>query len=145
MGPVEVKTGWTDFLNNVEWEKFATLTFKTLPKHPDAIRQIVNRDFIRPITKDSKKQICAVGVFNKLKRDHVHVLMLGTNRFKKSLIEIKNKEIEKYWPHGMSKISDIFSGGAVEYFASNISFWNPDSTEVFYSNWRLIRKRYRVT
>ena len=72
---------------------------------------------------------------------HVHLLMLGKNRFGKTLLDVNGHKWEKEWRHGMATMEPIRSEvGADYYIQSHMAANNPDSWEVLLFNQQLLRQ-----
>ena len=125
-----------DYLNNIDWQWFCTLTFnehKFRGYKSNTIQSLVNR-FYRDICISEGIQVAGFYVISY--RDghpHVHALLFGKNKFGKSLSDVEPSKWERAWP-SIAKIEVPISRESVcRYFAKHFYGANNRNCLEFYN------------
>ena len=134
----EMKDELTLFFAQCPFEWFATLTFKNPGDQEIARKRLIN--WTREICLMENLQVGFIAVFNQIKRGHLHALMIGRNKSGKTLLDVsENKWAEKWGDNALIKIINNLHGVSA-YLSNNVSFGNPDKSNIFFYNQNLLEK-----
>jgi hypothetical protein len=85
----------TDYhFNGWVWEWFCTFNLGNV-NHSEGERYL--RRWRRKMAKKHRIQIASVGVYNTIPQSHIHMLMLGRDKYGASLHVVNHREGEAYW------------------------------------------------
>jgi hypothetical protein len=134
------------WLSNYPFERFVTLTFagQRNIKYVEAPLTEWKIDLL----EEEAIQIAYIGViYITDTQTHIHLLMLGKNRFGKTLLDVDGSKWEKRWTHGKAEIEQIENEiGADFYIQSHMSVNRPDSWTILGYNKQLLKQlRYKQT
>jgi hypothetical protein len=136
------KGSWTRYLVQFPFEWWVTVSYKDLPEGTTVKSEYAKvklKVWIRKLIKEERLQIAYFGVINKVNRIHLHLLILGRNRFGKTLLDVSPSKWEKEWK-AMAKISPIYDlAGVSKYFERNTILWDNTLSEVIDFNSRLLK------
>ncbi len=91
MNDIELKTTLKNWLSEYDWTHFASLSFKNTVSFDSANRVV--KEWVRKIIKGpSKLQVGYMGVLNHQPNTHIHLLMLGHNRYQQNLFNLTNNQ-----------------------------------------------------
>jgi hypothetical protein len=146
----EIKDHWAIYIAEHPFQWFATLTFR------DAVDQVSGRkkviEWVRKICVGEHLQVGFIAVENEFNcRGHWHLLMLGRNRFGRDLSKVsKHKWAKRWWEDNcgrniklekgvlIKEVNEIY--GVSSYLARNLIVKNPDQSDVFFYNRKLLKK-----
>jgi hypothetical protein len=135
----ELKDVWALFIAQWPFEWWVTLTFEN-PVNEEIARKRL-KVWTRKICIQEKLQLAYFAVFNELKRGHLHLLMLGKNRFGNTLKNVSLKKWTKEWIEGNAEIKKVFNlQGVSQYISQNLTLKNPSLSDIYYYNQGLLRK-----
>lgn len=106
---------------------FITLTFAGVRNMKYA--KIDVTEWRMELIEEEKIQVAYIGViYTTESQTHIHLLMLGKNRFGKRLSDVDASKWAKRWQHGIAKIGPIDSKiGSDFYIQSHMSKYKPDA------------------
>ena len=132
------KGHWPKYLVQFPFEWWISLTFRDLIKNEFAKKKL--KIWSRKLIKEERLQIAYFCVINEVNRIHLHLLMLGRNRFGKTLLDVSAAKWEKAWK-AEAKISLIYDlAGVSEYYERNTILWDNTLSEVIDFNRRLLKR-----
>ncbi len=134
----EVRDEFGLFIAQFPFEWFATLTF-AYPVNQEAARKRITQ-WIRAICILEQLQIASIGVFNKLNRSHLHLVMLGSNRLGRTLSDVSIEMWTKRWGDDalIKPINNL--SGVAGYLSRNLTLNHPDKSEIFIFNKKLLKR-----
>lgn len=91
MNDIELKTTLKNWLSEYDWTHFASLSFKNSVSLDYANRVV--KEWVRKIIKGPNKlQVGYMGVLNHQPNSHLHLLMVGHNRFQQNLFSLTDNQ-----------------------------------------------------
>ena len=128
-----------------KWQWFATLTFNHRPDYQ--VAEKAARVWLRELCKRLHMQIAALGAFNghPSQHPHFHLLMLGKNRKGQSLLDFNGLcgMAGKLWGRN-ALVEPVKDHQAVAaYTTKNLNLSQPDLSDIFIYNRRLILQQQR--
>lgn len=94
------------------------------------------------LIEEERIQVAYIGVICTTElQTHIHLLMLGKNRFGKTLSDVDASKWVKRWKYGIAEIEPIHSKiGSDFYIQSHMSKYKPDAWDILDFNLNLLRK-----
>jgi hypothetical protein len=134
----EIKDEWALYFTKWPWEWWVTLTFEDTVDQDLARERLI--DWTRKICVREKLQLAYMAVYNQRKRGHLHLLMLGRNRYGKTLRDVSIERCNKDWKaySRIKPIENIYGLGP--YLSKNLVLWNSDLSDIVFYNIKLLKK-----
>lgn len=116
---------YSEFFNQWHWQWFTTLTFE--PK--------INQDLILQLRLNWTRQLCKIDQIqiayfysqvNSSDHPHLHLLMLGTNKENKSLLDVNPSIWESAWPYRAQIFFPNSNIAVSKYLTKNITQINSE-------------------
>jgi hypothetical protein len=134
----EIKDEWALYFTKWPWEWWVTLTFKDTVDQELARKRLL--DWTRQICVREKLQLAYMAVYNQRNRGHLHLLMLGRNRYGRTLRDISIEECNEDWDDN-SLIKPIYNiYGLGSYLSKNLVLRNSDLSDIVLYNKKLLKK-----
>ena len=121
---------WREYLLHFPWEWLATLTLEDGMQYFPALHKF--KKWRHRLIKREKIRVGAY-LFSAYRRGHIHfhVLMLGQNRFGKTLLDCSPKYWESEWKKCVRRIEPVTNlYGACDYVALHFMGFKSDFTDV---------------
>lgn len=136
----EMVQGHAKWLSNYPFQLFVTLTFAGTRDHRYASGEL--KKWRTSLWKNEKLQIAYAGIlYSSLTSTHIHLLMVGKNRFGKTLLNVDMSLWEREWRHGKASIEPIRTLiGSDMYVQSHISLIAPDSYDILDYGWNWLKR-----
>jgi hypothetical protein len=132
------KGHWPRYLVQFPFQWWVTLSFRHLAKKEYAKAKL--KAWSRKLIKEERLQIAYFCVINEVNRIHLHLLILGRNRFGKTLMDVSPAKWEEVWK-AEAKISPIYDvTGIAKYFERNVILKDDTLSEVVLYNIKLLKK-----
>lgn len=132
------KGNWASYLSQFPFEWWVSLTFKELIKSEFAKKKL--ETWSRKLIKEERLQIAYFCVINEVNRIHLHLLVLGRNRYGKTLLDVSVERWQQAWK-AEAKISPIYDiTGISKYFERNAILKDDNLSEVLLYNLKLLKK-----
>jgi hypothetical protein len=150
-----IRDHWANFIGQFAFQWFVSLTFKN-PVRQELGRKKILR-WVRQLCVEEGLQIAFIGVENEFyHRAHWHLLMLGRNRFgrNRNLSSVdKEKWARRWWEANCGRWIKVKKGALIKgvrkttdenkYLAKNLVVENPDASDIFIYNKKLLKKLRR--
>jgi hypothetical protein len=129
-------------LSNWKWQWFVTLTFPVFPQFTEIKINKLLLQWKRKLCTQEKIQLASEWVLVvKNSLPHVHLLMVGSNLFEKTLNDVDEKYWESQWGYEAKIEKPISNDAVVKYFVKNLMYSN---SELNLYNVKLLKKLKRV-
>lgn len=146
----EIKEHWTSYIAKHPFQWWRTLTSKSTDNQNIVRKKII--EWVRKLCIDEHLQVGFIAVENEFNhRGHWHLLMLGKNRIGETLAGVSMKKWAKewcaencgkwiHWDNGarIRPVNEIM--GVSSYLARNLIVEDPDFSDVFIYNKKLLKK-----
>ena len=149
----EMRNHWAEFIWQFPFHWWVSLTSKVpLPQSPGRDRIL---EWVRQLCVEEGMQVAFIAVENEFShRAHWHLLMLGRNRFGRDLSSVdKKKWAKRWWKTNCSPRIKVKKGalikdveeivGVSSYLARNLVVKNPDASDLFIYNKKLLKRSTR--
>ena len=134
----EIKNEYALFFAQWPFQWWATLSFRIPVNQYTARKELLK--WTRKLCVKERMQIAYVAVFNELHRSHLHVVMLGRNRFGQTLKDVSEEDWCKHWGANalIKPVNNLM--GASCYLSQNVTLQNTDKWDLLFYNRKLLKK-----
>jgi len=131
---------WRSYLNQFPWEWMTTLTFRDETNYDTAQRHF-RRWRLRLIDEEKLRIGCYLLSSYKKGRIHLHALLLGRNRYSKTLLDCSIRTWESRWYPGYARIKKVESNfRACDYVSLHFMGFKSDHAQADYYDGHLLKQ-----